>query len=93
MMSVNVSSSDTDDEDKRLVVNPTKCVHEAIAEAFGCEKCGELYSECCLATSMCSSARALRITASRWALAENSAVVCLSVCCLSVLLLWEGRRW
>ena len=34
----NVSSSDTDDEDKRLTVDLTQCVHVAIAEAFGCEK-------------------------------------------------------
>jgi hypothetical protein len=38
MISVNVSSSDTDDEDKRLTVDLTQCVHVAIAEAFGCEK-------------------------------------------------------
>jgi hypothetical protein len=38
MISVNVSSSDTDDEDKRITVDLAQCVHVTIAEAFRWEK-------------------------------------------------------
>ena len=37
MISVSVNSN-MDDEAKRFTVDPAQCVHEAIAEAFGCER-------------------------------------------------------
>jgi hypothetical protein len=80
MISVNMSSSDTDDEDKRLTVNPTKCVHEAIAEAFGCENSKwRIVQRVLFGDIDVLEGESFEDHGIEWALAENSAVVCLSV--------------